>query len=69
MSPALFCAIGEALYGTQWQGDLAIALDIDKRNIRRWAAGGREVPDQYRERILILVADRLALLQDLARQI
>lgn len=69
MSPALFCAIGEALYGQHWPTELAIALDIDKRNIRRWAAGGREVPDQYRDRIQMLVAERLALLQDLSRQI
>lgn len=68
MSPALLCAIGEALYGPHWPSELAIVLDIDKRNIRRWAAGGREIPEQYRERLRALIAQRQEELAALAKQ-
>jgi DNA-binding transcriptional regulator YiaG len=31
--------IGEALFGRQWQTDLAEALSVSSRTVRRWAAG------------------------------
>lgn len=33
-------AAGEALYGSRWQTDLADALDVNDRTMRRWVAGG-----------------------------
>jgi hypothetical protein len=41
MTPTeLFCATGAALYGpTSWQRELGRKLDVNERQIRRWAAG------------------------------
>ncbi|MCW5746042.1 MAG: hypothetical protein KIT36_07580 [Alphaproteobacteria bacterium] len=36
--------VGEALFGERWLGELAQALEINERTIRRWAAGGFHVP-------------------------
>ena len=69
MTPNLLRTIGEALYGTSWQGGLAADLEIDARNLRRWVAGGREMPEEYRERLRVLVSERQALLEHLAQEI
>lgn len=38
-------AVGEALYGKQWQTDLSRALGLsDARRIRQWVAGERSIP-------------------------
>lgn len=40
MSPAeLVATVGEALFGPRWQTDLAGALGVSDRTMRRWAAG------------------------------
>lgn len=31
--------VAEALYGSQWHGDLARALDVNMRTVQRWSAG------------------------------
>jgi transcriptional regulator with XRE-family HTH domain len=31
--------IGEALFGRQWQTDLAEALSVSSRTVRRWVSG------------------------------
>lgn len=31
--------VGEALYGSRWQSELARDLDVSDRTMRRWAAG------------------------------
>ncbi len=36
--------IGRALYGVQWQTDLARALDVNERTIRRWYSGANQMP-------------------------
>lgn len=36
--------IGEALYGTRWQTDLANFLSVSDRTMRRWAADPNSVP-------------------------
>jgi hypothetical protein len=47
--------IGEDLYGSCWQRELAKALGVNERTVRRWAAGGG-VP-----RDMELVLSQLAL--------
>ena len=43
--------IGRALYGSQWQTELAKniinldGLELDKRRVQQWACGARPVPD------------------------
>ncbi len=35
---------GAALYGPRWQSDLARALGVSDRTVRRWDAGSHNVP-------------------------
>ena len=44
MTPALLREAGEALYGPLWQSELARALGVADRTVRRWIAGERPVP-------------------------
>ena len=45
MTPAdQFCAAGEALYGPEWRRKLGDALNVNERQIRRWASGEYEPP-------------------------
>lgn len=37
--------IGQALYGTQWQSNLAKSLNIDSRRVRQWLNNERPLPD------------------------
>lgn len=50
MTPDLLTRVGTALYGTRWQTDLAAALDVNHRTIRRWAAGSLDPRDPARLR-------------------
>lgn len=45
MNKETLTAIGQVLYGTQWQSDLARALNIDSRRIRQWLNNERPIPD------------------------
>ena len=40
----LFGQIGRALFGSHWQADLARALDVNVRTVRRWGAGQEAPP-------------------------
>lgn len=51
-------AIGVALYGTQWQSDLARALSVDSRRVRQWLNNERPIPEWLQgELITLLSAD------------
>ena len=40
----LFRATGEALYGPEWQSELARQLDVNLTTLRRWATGKFAIP-------------------------
>lgn len=44
MNPAHLAQAGAALYGPRWQTDLARALDVSDRTVRRWVAGSDPLP-------------------------
>lgn len=50
---------GAALYGPRWQTDLARALGVADRSMRRWVAGQNAVPEGLRPKLLALVAERI----------
>lgn len=52
--------IGQVLYGTQWQSDMARALGIDSRRIRQWLADERPLPDWLEDELQTLLADNIA---------
>jgi transcriptional regulator with XRE-family HTH domain len=58
----LLSEAGRALYGTQWQSDLARALDVNPRTVRRWASG-EDIPR------LGVYADLLALCDNRAKEL
>lgn len=57
--------VGRALYGTQWQTELArniINLDgeeLDKRRVQQWACGARPVPEWLLPELKKLAAKKL----------
>lgn len=59
--------IGTALYGPRWQSELARALGVADRTVRRWAASGA-LPDVFRETVKTLLRERIAELRDVLRE-
>ena len=53
-----FCRVGEALFGSSWQGDLGRGLNINERTIRRMAAGDMPVSAGVWRDIAALCATR-----------
>lgn len=57
---------GEALYGPRFQRELAEALGVNERTMRRWVAGDTIPPDSVLDDLKALVRERIALLRRLA---
>lgn len=62
MTPELLKRVGEALYGDRWVADLARALDISDRHVRRMHAGTAPVADGVKDDMIKLIEDRLSAL-------
>lgn len=66
--------IGRALYGSQWQTELArniVNLDgaaLDHRRVRQWACGARPVPDWVLSELKKLGEKRLKELEELKKR-
>ena len=58
MTRDLLTKCGEALYGPRWQRELAAALEVDERTMRRWVAGDSPVPDGVNVDLLRLLTER-----------
>lgn len=69
MSPAELARVGEALYGARWQTEMATALAVSDRSVRRWAAGDIEPPPYVARTLAEIVAGRIARLQQTERQL
>lgn len=50
--------VGRALYGRQWRGPLAEALNVNERTVRRWANGEFEINQHVWSDIMIILNDR-----------
>lgn len=59
--------VGEALWGSRWQTDMAEALSISDRTVRRWIAGERIPPGVWLD-LIRLMQERSMLLDDLSNQ-
>ena len=58
--------VGRALYGRAWQRDLADALGVSERTVRRWVAGQPPPPGAWAD--MARVAEgKAATLQGIAR--
>ena len=69
MPPHTLTTIGEALYGSQWQSELARALGVNDRTVRRWAAGKNAMPEGISEELSELCAERGKSLVELAAKL
>lgn len=59
--------IGEALYGSRWQTDMAEALEVSDRTVRRWAAGDT-IPAGVWIDLIRIMQERAVLLDDLVER-
>lgn len=66
MTPDLLRRVGEALYGPRWQSDLAAALGVADRTVRRWLAGDDIPRAGVRSDLLALLEARQELLRHVA---
>lgn len=57
--------IGSALYGPRWQSELARALGVNDRTVRRWVSGETPLPDSVLVELRALVAARIEALRRL----
>lgn len=57
--------VGEALYGSRWQSDLARALGVGDRRVREWVAGDRRIPPGVWADIASLLRDRRGMIDSL----
>ena len=62
MTPSTLRAAGEALYGLRWQCELARALDVADRTLRRWVAGSHPIPATLAGEVIKLLDERLELI-------
>lgn len=53
-------AIGQALFGPQWQSNLARALCVGDRSIRRYLAGTRSMPEWLPDELHAIAEERRA---------
>lgn len=44
VKPSIIHDVGIALYGDQWQSDMARELNVSDRTVRRWASGANPLP-------------------------
>lgn len=68
MPTDLLTRCGVALYGAYWQTDLADALDISDRTVRRWVAGDTPVPAGVYADLMRLMLERAQTLDDLVEE-
>lgn len=66
--PLSLSQVGRALYGHEWQTDLARALGLSARTVRYWAQTGRVPASRWNE-IAALVRLRQFTLGEIARKI
>lgn len=59
--------IGEFLYGELWQSQLARALNINDRTVRRWLAGKSNIRPRIEEEIRLLLKEKLKHSKELSK--
>ena len=69
MTASLFREAGEALFGPRWQSEMARALDISDRTVRRWDEGSYPVPPGAWADIRALLRDRRMAMATVRRKL
>ena len=65
MTPTTLRAVGEALYGSQWQAYLARDLGRSARTVNRWLTGKNAIPNSLAVRCVDLLRARRAVLAEI----
>jgi plasmid maintenance system antidote protein VapI len=60
---------GFALYGEQWRSELARALGVTDRTVRRWVHDEYSIPDDARDHIMELCGQRVEMLNAVMRRL
>lgn len=70
MTPALLREAGEALYGaSSWRTEMARALNVSERTVRRWAAGDFQIPAGVWPELRELLKARSLVLANVRRRL
>lgn len=69
MTPDTLSRIGQALYGSRWQSELARALGVSDRTMRRWVVGQNPIPDGVTKELESLRQEHIRQLQDLESEL
>lgn len=56
--------VGVACFGNTWQSDMACALNVNPRTVRRWASGESLVPQGLKNDLQLVIADRHSKLDE-----
>ncbi|UAN18597.1 MULTISPECIES: helix-turn-helix domain-containing protein [Enterobacter] len=51
-------AAGEAAFGSRWQTDMAEALGVSDRTVRKWVSGDNRIPAKLSADIVIMLKNR-----------
>lgn len=65
MTPETLRRVGKALYGTQYQTDLSLALNRNVRTIRAWLSGQNPIPADLRDDLRRVVHDKRSQLLEM----
>ncbi len=68
LTPFTLRKAGPALYGERWQSELARALGVTDRTIRRWLGGGA-IPDDAGERVVEICQTRMETIEGVMRRL
>jgi len=69
LTPFSLRKAGFALYGEQWRSELARALGVTDRTVRRWVHDEYSIPNDARQRIIELCGQRVEMLNAVMRRL
>lgn len=58
MSRVKFIAAGKAAFGPRWQTDIAEALGVSDRTVRKWVSGENRIPSKLSADMVIVLKRR-----------
>jgi hypothetical protein len=63
LNPERLREIGQALFGDQWKGPLAMALNVSDKTMREWQHDDAQIPLGVLDELRDLCAERVHLIQ------
>jgi hypothetical protein len=58
MTRTMLKAVGQALYGPQYNSEMARQLRVHLRTFMRWQRGERAIPDHLNDKLMKLLTER-----------